>query len=126
METIGNMTILCYRGDLTLGWDEENKEEMQFYQTDRLSVYTITDEKVFFFTDDYCLGHNYIPKCFVSSSTQIPHNVEPREELPDGVIRNVKDYIMIYEKDKRQLNTIDELIEYLNENYSLISKASVE
>lgn len=77
----------------------------------------ITDGKVFFFTDDYCIGVHLFPKTFVPSSSVCPFEVKPRECLPDGIIVTAEQYIMIFEKDKKQINTIDELVDYLNKEY---------
>lgn len=94
-------------------------EEAQFKidNTRVSSVMVISTPEVFFFTDDYCLGIGVLPKEFVSSSTQIPHHVKKRPSLPDGLVKNVEDYITIYEYDRLQITSIDELIEFLNQNY---------
>lgn len=81
-------------------------------------IQVIRNQEVFWFTDDYTLGGSLLPKDFVSSSTHLPHEVSPREELPSGVVETVEDLINVYYKGKRQINTIDELVEYLNANYS--------
>lgn len=99
-------------------------EEMQAKVDAGQTIQCVRDNNVFFFTDDYCMGVDYLPKCFVPSSTVIPHNVTPREAFPDGIIKNVQDYIRLYENDKKQLNTVDEFIDYLNANYSKISVAA--
>lgn len=51
METIGTMTALCYRGDLTIGWDEENKEEMLNFIKRKMK-----EGYVFFTTKKYLFG----------------------------------------------------------------------
>lgn len=95
-------------------------EEMQAKVDAGQTITCIRDNNIFFFSDDYCIGVKYLPECICSSSTVIPHNVAPREEFPSGVVTNVKDYISIYQKDKRHIQTVDELIDYLNTTYSRV------
>ena len=93
-------------------------EEQKLYMASTFGIQVIRNQEVFWFTDDYTLGGSLLPKDFVSSSTHLPHEVSPREELPSGVVETVEDLINVYYKGKRQINTIDELVEYLNANYS--------
>lgn len=74
----------------------------------------ISDGKVFWFTDDYCMTVNILPKHFVPSSTICPHQVVPRAGLPSGVIRTAEDFIKIYCQNERHIKTMDELVQYLN------------
>ena len=93
------------------------EEAKQFFNRS-ISAISSLKHRVFFFTDDYCLGVG-IPemnRCgFVPSSTGIPHHIVARDEFPDGMIWSVEDYIRLYYKDYRQLNTIEELLELLNQ-----------
>lgn len=77
------------------------------------SVQVIRDNEVFFFTDDYSMLYGLIPG-MSSSSTSVPMTIKPRPAFPDGWIHNVQDYIKVFEKDHRQINTMDELLTYLN------------
>ena len=95
-----------------------NSEEQKLYMNSTFGVQVIANQEVFWFTDDYTLGGDLLPKDFVPSSTQVPHNVVPREELPSGVVKSIEDLINVYYKGKRQINNIDELVEYLNTNYA--------
>ena len=95
-----------------------NSEEQKLYMNSTFGVQVIANQEVFWFTDDYTLGGGLLPKDFVPSSTQLPHNVVPREELPSGVVKSIEDLINVYYKGKRQINNIDELVEYLNTNYA--------
>jgi len=74
----------------------------------------ISNGKVFWFTDDYCMGVGTLPKQFVPSSTVCPCRVTPRASLPDGVIITAEDYIKIFCEGETQINSLDELVEYLN------------
>ena len=81
-------------------------------------VQVISNQEVFWFTDDYTLGGDLLPKAFVPLSVHLPHKVSPREELPSGEVATIEDLINVYYKGKRQINTIDELVEYLNTKYA--------
>lgn len=83
-----------------------------------LSFKVHSDKNVFFFTDDYCafVGElDFID--FVPSSTVCPCDVVPREGLEDGWVNTAEKYIQIFNHDIRQITTIDELVEYINNNY---------
>lgn len=82
------------------------------------SFQVISDSKIFFFTDDYCVGVGLFPDDFIPSSTVCPMIVSPRESLPSGAVETAEEYIMIFERDRKQINTIDELVDYLNANYT--------
>lgn len=97
-------------------------EEMQVKVDAGQTITCIRDNNAFFFSDDYCIGVNYLPQCLVSSSTVIPYDIMPREEFPDGLIKNVEEYISLHHKDKKQMNTVDELIDYLNTTYSRVTE----
>lgn len=95
------------------------KEEMQ-EQVDAgksVTVFTNVDDDSYFFSDDYCIGVDYLPKAYVPGSVSIPHRCIPRESLPSGWVGNVDDYITIYHSEGKYLKTVDELIDHLNENY---------
>lgn len=89
-----------------------NHEQNQLAAAGR-TFQVISDRNVFFFTDDYCMTVNILPD-FVPSSTVCPHYVKMRPSLPDGCIRTAEDFIKIYEQDKRQITSMDELVTYLN------------
>jgi hypothetical protein len=95
-----------------------NSEEQKLYMSSTFGVQVIANQEVFWFTDDCTLGGGLLPKDFVPSSTQVPHNVVLREDLPSGVVKSIEDLINVYYKGKRQINNIDELVEYLNTNYA--------
>ena len=93
-------------------------EEMQDKVDAGQTITCYRDNNVFFFSDDYCMGVDYLPKCIVPSSSVIPYDVCPREAFPDGIIKNVEEYIKLHHSEKKQMNTVDELIDYLNATYS--------
>lgn len=72
---------------------------------------------VFFYTDDYCMGVNipeFKEKHLVSGSSVMPHSVHPRKGCEDGIVYTVKQYEAIFHKDHRRLNSIEELVDFLN------------
>lgn len=97
-------------------------EEMQAKVDAGQTITCNRDDNVFFFSDDYCIGVSYLPGCLVPSSTVIPYPISPREEFPDGLIKNVQEYINLHHKNKKQMNTVDELIDYLNTTYSRVTE----
>lgn len=76
----------------------------------------IANQEVFWFSDDYCMGID-LPQEFVPSSTQCPCRVVPRDELPSGLITTVEEYIRIFESNRRQITSIEELVDYLNNKF---------
>ena len=91
-----------------------SKEEVQAKNPGHIEVYTNVDTGDFFFTDDYCLGTDYMPKQWVPSSCQLPMKVVERECLPSGWVNTIDDYILIFHHDGRLIESIDELIDILN------------
>lgn len=75
---------------------------------------TIGDDKVFFFTDDSNYGHTILPKAFIGA---IFSGGLPRSTGQGTPILTVADFVGVYHKGERQLNTVDELVEYLNTTY---------
>ena len=93
---------------------EQARQYHQRYPTrsvvDIADVYT----DVFFFSDDHCFGVGVLPKGFVPTSHRIPKEVVARPGLEDGIITTVEQLIQVYEHDRTQLETIDELVVFLN------------
>lgn len=102
------------------------KEEMQEKVDSGQTVTCIKNNEVFFFSDDYCIGVDYLPRDLVAGSTGIPYEIAPREAFPDGLIKNVAEYIQLHHAEKRHIQTVDELIDYLNKTYSRPYKAEME
>lgn len=72
-------------------------------------------EKVVFFSDDHCFGHNVLPKEWVPVTTYLPLSCVPRPGLTDGVIRTVEDYITVYhDPETLVIETMEELVDYVN------------
>ncbi len=102
----------CGRGVLT---SEEAYERS--FNTHNLIVLSSSfrDKPIFFFSDDHCFGVNVLPDNIVPCTMSFPHTVKERPGLEDGVIDSIEKYIQIFEKDTRQIKSIDELVDYLNE-----------
>ncbi len=77
----------------------------------------IGDRKVFFLSDDGGWGHTVLPKEFVAVSQRLPAFATPRPGLENGCIDTVDKFMLVYCRNEKLLNTIEELVDYLNENY---------
>lgn len=95
-----------------------SKKETEEHFKESVDVITNVDTQDFFFTDDYCLGVNYLPDAWVPSTTQLPLRVVPRETLPDGVIDTLDKYILVFHPEGRLIESVDELIDLLNKGVS--------
>lgn len=95
-----------------------SKKEAGEHFNGQITVITNVDTRDFFFTDDYCLGVDYLPDDWVPSTTHLPCRVVPREILPDGVVDTLDKYILIFHNDGRLIETVEELIDTLNKRDS--------
>lgn len=68
------------------------------------TIVTISNmnDNTFFFSKDHCqehgLGSNYVP-----CTHYIPSMVTPRESVPDGVIKNVRDLVSVFYYDMTEI-----------------------
>jgi hypothetical protein len=85
----------------------------------RIEVIGSNADGVFWFTDDYCMGVDLLPRHYVPCSFNFPMRIVPRPGLEDGIIANAEQYIQIFEEGMRQITSFDELIEHLNSKYSI-------
>jgi len=79
------------------------------------SITLVTDQKAFFLTDDHSYGYKVLPPDWVGCSMSLPMRVPARPEVPSGVIETAAQLVAVFASDMRQLNTVDELVAYLNE-----------
>lgn len=84
-------------------------------RTKTVVVISSFEEKKFFFSDDHCFGVRVLPGHWVPSTSVFPMSVTPRPGLEDGIIDTIEKYISVFEKEREQINSIDELIDVLNE-----------
>ncbi len=116
----------CYRNCKNVLSTEEAQvmlEEKQKHGFDGIEDYTYVSESIpekryFFFTDNYTLGIlkdeiDILPGRFVPSVTYLPLNITPRETLEDGAVTNVSQHQQVFHKDDIQINTLDELVDFL-------------
>jgi hypothetical protein len=73
------------------------------------------ENEVLFFSDDHCFGVGVLPDGWVSSSSTLPNTVVPREGLEDGIVNTVDKNLFIFHKQARVIQSIEELVEYLNQ-----------
>lgn len=90
------------------------EQEEKLSKSHTVMTISSSEDNVFFFVDDYCFGLCVLPSHYVSSSAQIPMDVVPREGLESGVISTIDDYIRVFERDSRLIESVDELIEVIN------------
>lgn len=95
-----------------------SKKETEEHFKGSVDVITNVDTQDFFFTDDYCLGVDYLPDTWVPSTTRLPLRVVPRETLSDGVIDTLDKYILVFHPEGRLIESVDELIDLLNKGVS--------
>ena len=95
-----------------------SKKETEERFKGSVDVITNVETQDFFFTDDYCLGVDYLPDVWVPSTTRLPLRVVPRETLPDGVVDKLDKYILVFHPEGRLIESVDELIDLLNKGVS--------
>lgn len=90
-------------------------EAQERIETNRrlVSISSFT-EGVYFFADDHCYGFEVLPDHFVSSTSSLPMAVTARESLPTGIITNIDEYISIFYHDQRLIESLEELVEFVN------------
>ncbi len=80
------------------------------------------DSGIRFFTDNYTFGlltkdrittERITPVSFVPVSSAIPMRVHPRKGLTTGVITTLEEYLIVFGKNTRIIQSIDELIDFL-------------
>lgn len=108
-----------YKGVLT---NEEALERAERFNRQGTLV-TIThrrneNERIFFFSDDHCFGYPILPDGFVPCTSVFPMYVKPRPGVEDGWVNTIEKFIAVFHYDARQINSIEELVEYLNSDSS--------
>jgi hypothetical protein len=71
--------------------------------------------RVFFFSDNHCFGYNHLPNDFVPCTSAFPIQVVPRDGLEDGWIRTIEQYVNVFHKHDKQINTIEELVSLIDQ-----------
>lgn len=86
--------------------------------TNRLVSVSSHNRNVFFFTTDHCFGARVLPKDFVPHSMSFPLDVVPRPGCEDGITDTFEKYCAVFEKDATVLRSTQELVDFLNKEYS--------
>ena len=76
---------------------------------------------IVFFTNDHCFGVGVLPKDFFTCTSVLPENVAPRKGLESGVITNIDEYVAVYYDDCRIIESTQELVDYLNNEYAHVN-----
>jgi hypothetical protein len=84
------------------------------YRTGTIVIISSSKRNVFFLSDDHIFGYPLLPDDFVSSTMKFPMRVVARPEVPDGWVNSVEKLIDVFESGRTQINSIEELVEYLN------------
>lgn len=74
----------------------------------RQSIIVISnlENNTYFFSTDHCQKHN-LGNNFVPCTHGVPSYVVPRESLPDGMIKNVKDLVAVFYDDMQEIPNPD-------------------
>lgn len=114
MEASPRARLMAKQGQVTNGVLTAKEAEERAKGAGTVITQSSSKRKVFFFTDDHIFGYPVIPNDFVSCTSQFPMQVEPRAELPTGLITSIDEYITIFEHGRTQLTSIEELVNLLN------------
>lgn len=64
------------------------------------------DDNVYFFSKDHCQNHG-LGSNFVPCTHYIPSLVEPRDSVPDGIVKSVKDLVSVFYFDMQEIPNPD-------------------
>lgn len=63
-------------------------------------------DNTYFFTKNHCQNHG-LGDDFVPCTYYLPMEVTPRESVPDGIVRNVKDLVAVFYFDMNEIPNPD-------------------
>ncbi len=72
----------------------------------QIVVISNMDDNTYFFSTNHCQDHG-LGINFVPCTHYLPSRVEPRESVPDGIIKNVKDLVAVFYYDMREIPNPD-------------------
>lgn len=103
-------------GKSGLGVLTTEQAQSRYYDNGR-DLVTISSLKhnVFFFSDDHIFGYKILPESFVPCSGGFPVMVKPCTNVPNGAIDTLEKYIDYFHKNKRQITTIEELANFIDD-----------
>jgi len=64
------------------------------------------DDNTYFFSKDHCQNHG-LGKNYVPCTHYLPSQVTPRESVPDGIVKNVKDLVAVFYYDAIEIPNPD-------------------
>lgn len=73
---------------------------------DTVIVISNYDNLTYFFTKNHCQNHN-LGSAYVSVTHYLPSHVVPRESVPDGIVRNVKDLVAVHYHEYKEIPNPD-------------------
>jgi len=77
---------------------------------DQIVVISSYDRGTYFFSKNHCQNHG-LGKDYVPCTHYIPSNVVPRESVPDGVIKNIKDLVAVFYLDMNEIKNPDKTLQ---------------
>lgn len=78
------------------------------------------DQNVQFFSNNHMFGYPHLPACCVPTTISVPRRVAPRPGFEDGWVSSAAEEVRFERHCNpklRIIETLDELIEYLNTNH---------
>ena len=64
------------------------------------------DNNTYFFSKDHCQNHG-LGSNFVPCTHYLPSQVEPRESVPDDIVKDVKDLVAVFYYDMQEIKNPD-------------------
>lgn len=82
---------------------------------DSYDIITVSGNGVFFFADHHTFGVGVLSEDeWCPCTASFPNMVVPRKHISDGMITTIDQYIYCYHRNDRQINSIEELVEFVN------------
>lgn len=69
-------------------------------------IVVISNDNNYFFSKNHCQNHG-LGSEYVPCTHYIPRNVAPRESVPDGIVKNVKDLVAVFYYDMEEIPNPD-------------------
>jgi len=73
----------------------------------KTQIVVISNDNTYFFSKNHCqnhgLGDEYVP-----CTHYIPSYVEPRNSVPDGIVKNVSDLVAVFYHDMKEIKNPDD------------------
>ena len=79
----------------------------------QIVVISNMNDNTYFFSKNHCQNHG-LSSNFVPCTHYLPSKVVPRECVPDGIIKNVKDLVSVFYSDMIEIPNPDKNMQPLN------------